>query len=1701
MLAGLPLLGFGQSTWNGSVSTNWNTAGNWSSGVPSGANATIDLATGNICTLANNASATPVDIRIGDAAGLTGRVDHLAGTLSTGNGNWFFAGINTGTGYYNLANTASAGTGLTGFAQGSGSLTAANIWVGGAWYNDNGIGTMKINTTGTINAGNSTWVSICAGESWNGGTGIGEIDLESGTVNAAGGLWLGVDNLAGSGTASGTLKMTGGTLNVATGGYTGPSYVGYNNGSGTMIVSNGLANFGDELQVGGSDTGGTGFNAAGTLAIYGGNLNLGALTVARGNNNQNDCNGTVVVNGGALVSTNDVILGFAGMGLGKVAINGGAFIIGPAGTKWFMVGFYDTTTGELDITNGTLSLDNGSSIKMCRGGNAGANVVNQAGGTVTFYSDAGVTVGGGGNLDLNFAGGSSSSSTYNLMGGALTVPQIVASSTSGAGTFNFNGGTLKPTASSTTFMQGLSAANVMAGGAVIDTAGYNITIAQTLLNGDGLGGGLTKTDNGTLTLAGGYAYTGATKVLGGTLSLSTALGVPGSAGDLVVSNATLTLDASSGTAMQANNVIAGPGATLNIIAYASGNSINGAGNLTFGNNTTVSLTYGLVTGNPSTAVINAAGSLTQGTNIVINVSATGLGVGIIPLCTAGTGTATTNGFALGSLPAGVKGVLTNSTSTELDLLVTSAGQLLSWRGADALGNPLPNWDINTSSNWWDINDNNAKYLQYAGNTIGDNVIFGNNGYNTDGTNHVNLSVTVLPATVTFSSSSPYTLTGTGGIGGSTSLVVTNMNNSVFLGTANSYTGGTVVGGGTLMITNDNALGNASAGVTMAGGTLQWNAGLTSSRSMTATAYSGLDVVAGATVQLNASISGAGGLDKTDNGTLVLAGNNTYAGSTVVSAGTLNLSGTVTNAAVTVGDVSGNAVLNLSGGLNADNLFVGNGSGAVAAVYQTGGSVIANGGGGDCLDVGNISGGFGYYNILGGSVTANGMAVGGENNTGSGFSGTGGDGIMEINGGAVNDTGWLVMNRGATAENGILNIFSGSLSFAGGGLVCDWGSGQTAVISMLGGTLSSANQGIGLGGSGNTGILNLNGGVVSVQSVGGNFGGTYGQLNFNGGTLQAVGNMANPLRLTSANVYGNGATIDDGGYTVSLDQPLLAPPGYGVSGIVLSDGGSGYVAPPFVTFSGGSGSGSNATAIAQINVATGTITNILVTCPGAGYVSSDTLTANFSGGGSSAVPPASVTVNLAANTSGGLIKKGSGILTLAGANTYTGVTVVSNGTLRVAGPPVLHLSFDNVSGTNVINDGTGGSAMNGALYGSATIVSGGKFGNCLSISGADASSSSCRIASSVVPLTVGSSSSWSVAMWVQSSTAGGCYAYQGDGGWGWGNTTFHLNNGTADGPGSQAGGVRWGQGWETGTASVNDGAWHHVVLTFNGNTKAAYVDGVLDPLTTDQWGNVGTGGQFWIGGGANTGDGTANLNGLVDEVYVFDRAISEAEVQSLFNNNSLPGTTGVPGAVTVASGATLGGNGIVGGPVTVQSGGTISAGASIGTLTINNNLTLGGNVLAEVNTSVSPSNDLVVVTGILTNSGTGTVTLSNLGPALMAGNSFTLFSKPLANGGAMALTTTPALASGLVLSNRMALDGSVLVVQSIPSTPTNLTYSVSNNSLTLGWPLNYTGWLVQSNSVGIGSTNWFVVPGSSATNSMSFTIDPAQTNVFFRLVYP
>jgi autotransporter-associated beta strand protein len=340
--------------------------------------------------------------------------------------------------------------------------------------------------------------------------------------------------LNGSNSLGGGLVVNAGTLNVTAGATTfgsGTSTIGYLTGSGNLNVTGGRLALGGELRVGGSDQNGAQYNATGTATLSSATLTVGALTVARGNYLDNSVSGALTLNGGStLISTNDVIVEFAGTGRGKLVLNGGNLVIGPTATKWLMVGYWDTGAGELDITDGNLLLENGTSLKMCRGNNnTGANVVNQSGGALTFYSDAGVTPGGSGNLDLNYAGGASSSCTYNLNGGTLTVPQIIASSLSGARNFNFNGGTLKAAGNNAAFMASgvATAANVRNRGAIIDDSGFNISIAQPLLHSSISGdsptdGGLTKLGAGTLVLTAANTWNGNTTVQVGTLEVALA---------------------------------------------------------------------------------------------------------------------------------------------------------------------------------------------------------------------------------------------------------------------------------------------------------------------------------------------------------------------------------------------------------------------------------------------------------------------------------------------------------------------------------------------------------------------------------------------------------------------------------------------------------------------------------------------------------------------------------------------------------------------------------------------------------------------------------------------------------------------------------------------------------------------------------------------------------------------------------------------------------------------------------------------------------------------------------------------------------------------------------------------------------------------------------------------------------------------------
>jgi autotransporter-associated beta strand protein len=86
---------------------------------------------------------------------------------------------------------------------------------------------------------------------------------------------------------------------------------------------------------------------------------------------------------------------------------------------------------------------------------------------------------------------------------------------------------------------------------------------------------------------------------------------------------------------------------------------------------------------------------------------------------------------------------------------------------------------------------------------------------------------------------------------------------------------------------------------------------------------------------------------------------------------------------------------------------------------------------------------------------------------------------------------------------------------------------------------------------------------------------------------------------------------------------------------------------------------------------------------------------------------------------------------------------------------------------------------------------------------------------------------------------------------------------------------------------------------------------------------------------------------------------------------------------------------------------------------------------------------------------------------------------------------------------LAGTGSLQVGSSLPASPTNITFSVSGNTLSLSWPSSYVGWVLQTNAINVGVSNdWHDVPGSETNMQLAFPMNnPAATNEFFRLRHP
>jgi fibronectin-binding autotransporter adhesin len=488
----------------------------------------------------------------------------------------------------------------------------------------------------------------------------------------------------------------------------------------------------------------------------------------------------------------------------------------------------------------------------------------------------------------------------------------------------------------------------------------------------------------------------------------------------------------------------------------------------------------------------------------------------------------------------IVGFGTNAYDYEQAFLLTPITSDLYWNNAAANGQ----WDISTSANWINTFNHNEPADYSDGALVNFTDTNGPGGaalapsaYN------VTLNTTVNPVSVVVNNNDGnYVISGTGSIAGFANLVKEG-SDSLSLSTANTYSGGTTIGDGTLIVGNDSAIplySDVTFGDGIHSGTLDLNG-------------------FGATVEsLTTAASGSGTI--TNNGTqaatlTIYDDNNTF-------------SGDITDGSSPTALVVGYGSLTLSG---ANNTF----SGGVA-VYNNGTLVAGatNAFGSGPIYVGGLAvlngfnqsvGGLGGYGEITNGAAGNAvLTVGGSG--GSYYSGILSDGTnggslsLVINtsgtqtlGGPLTYSGSTAINSGATLEiaGNNTDTFSGAVSGGGNLYVDNYNAATlalTGAVSYAGYTyindnatlqISGANTDLLPGsvqGNGNLvvgdGVTNTN---LTLSSSNNYFSGAV-TIN-SGSSLQAAGYLGNAT-LSSGTLAVYGATADYGSY-LNLDSLTAA----------------------------------------------------------------------------------------------------------------------------------------------------------------------------------------------------------------------------------------------------------------------------------------------------------------------------------------------------------------------------------------------------------------------------------------------------------------------------------------------------------------------------------------------------------------------------------
>ncbi|HZI33445.1 MAG TPA: autotransporter-associated beta strand repeat-containing protein, partial [Candidatus Binatia bacterium] len=526
--------------------------------------------------------------------------------------------------------------------------------------------------------------------------------------------------------------------------------------------------------------------------------------------------------------------------------------------------------------------------------------------------------------------------------------------------------------------------------------------------------------------------------------------------------------------------------------------------------------------------------------------------------------------------------------------------------------------------------------------------------------------------------------------------------------------------------------------------------------------------------------------------------------------------------------------------------------------------------------------------------------------------------------------------------------------------------------------------------------------------------------------------------------------------------------------------------------------------------------------------------------------------------GSVVQTGAGILTLAGANSYSGNTTIQNGTLLAASSSAL----GSTAGNTVITNG-GTLDLNGNnLSAEPVLVSG--WG--VNSNGAVINSGAAQLHALANVTLTGDTAFGGYGNWLASGNPGR-WDIRGSGttlstdGHPWNLYKVGSNQVSIVGADVDTNlaniDVQQGMlGFEAGSTSMGNPADDLIVRT--GATLEFYQGSASANSYTKQFILYGGGDTpcitNWSGGGSSTLSGLMILNGpcvigVNGTSFTNNCAIigggslikGGAKPLVLGGQNNYTGNTTVSGGtmllqgngsilhsavITVAAGAaldasgrsdtkltlagrqTLTGNGAVSGIVQVGAGATLAPGTGIGMLTFSTNLVLssGSTTVMEINKTVSPSNDLAQVAGDVSYG--GTLVITNVGAvSFAAGDSFKLFNAAEYSG---AFTNIVPAIPGINLAwDTNALANGVLSVVSSPTPPPkfggmnftggNLIFSGGNG--VPDWPY----YVLISTNLNAPMTNWTIVATNAFDSEGKFIfINSGGTDVpqmFYRLKLP